>query len=52
VPLGQVAHHLKHAGRLDDWADAAEQAARQAVNLGNDGEAGTGDTNRYERTRR
>ncbi|QSB16052.1 AAA family ATPase [Natronosporangium hydrolyticum] len=36
VPLGQVAHHLRHAGRLPEWVDAAEQAAVQALALGHD----------------
>lgn len=39
VPLGQLAYHLKHAGRLADWAEAAEQAADQATALGNAEEA-------------
>ncbi|MFC7589330.1 hypothetical protein ACFQYP_40855 [Nonomuraea antimicrobica] len=39
VPLGQVAHHLRQAGRLDEWAVAAEQAAGQAVALGHEDEA-------------
>ncbi|MGW0808255.1 helix-turn-helix transcriptional regulator [Nonomuraea sp. NPDC002799] len=39
VPLGQVAHHLKHADRLAEWAVAAEQAAAQAVALGHEDEA-------------
>ena len=39
APLGQVAHHLGRAGRLDEWARAAERAADQAVELGNDEEA-------------
>ena len=38
-PLGQVAHHLRHAGDLSQWVDAAEQAADQAVTLGHDAEA-------------
>jgi len=37
-PLGQVAHHLKHAGRRAEWAKAAERAADQAADLGNDEE--------------
>lgn len=39
VPLGQLAHHLRHAGRLDQWATVAEQAADQATELGDDVEA-------------
>jgi DNA-binding NarL/FixJ family response regulator len=39
VPLGQVAHHLRHAGRLDEWVGAAERAADQALALGHDVEA-------------
>ncbi|MPZ26011.1 MAG: AAA family ATPase [Micromonosporaceae bacterium] len=39
MPLGQIAHHLRQAGRLDDWAVVAEAAADQAVELGHDGEA-------------
>jgi DNA-binding CsgD family transcriptional regulator len=38
VPLGQVAHHLKHAGRLAEWAEAAERAADHAAELANDEE--------------
>jgi DNA-binding CsgD family transcriptional regulator len=39
VPLGRLAHHLRHAGRDQEWADTAEQAADQAVALSNDEEA-------------
>lgn len=39
VPLGQAAHHLKHAGRGDEWAVAAAHAAEQAVALGHEDEA-------------
>lgn len=39
VPLGHVAHHLRNAGRLAEWALAAEQAAEQAVALGHEDEA-------------
>lgn len=39
VPLGQVAHHLRYAGRLAEWAAAAERAADQAIELGHDAEA-------------
>jgi DNA-binding CsgD family transcriptional regulator len=34
VPLGQVAYHWRHAGRLDEWVAATEQAADQAAALG------------------
>lgn len=39
VPLGQLAHHLRHAGRIEEWALAAERAAAQAIELGDDAEA-------------
>ncbi len=39
VPLGQVAHHLRFAGRLEEWAVAAGRAADHAIELGNDVEA-------------
>ncbi|MGH9242898.1 MAG: helix-turn-helix transcriptional regulator [Acidimicrobiales bacterium] len=39
VPLGQLAHHLRHAGRIDEWVHAAETAADQAAALGHDDEA-------------
>lgn len=39
VPLGQVAHHLRHAGKHEQWAAAAEQAATQALELGHEDEA-------------
>jgi DNA-binding CsgD family transcriptional regulator len=39
VPLGRLAHHLKHAGRQPEWADVAERAAGQAIALANDEEA-------------
>ncbi|WP_433221357.1 helix-turn-helix transcriptional regulator [Microtetraspora malaysiensis] len=39
VPLGQVAHHLRHSGQLDAWVAAAEKAADQATALGDDDEA-------------
>lgn len=39
VPLGQVAHHLRLAGRLDEWVEAAEEAADVALGLGHDAEA-------------
>ncbi|MPZ25887.1 MAG: AAA family ATPase [Micromonosporaceae bacterium] len=35
-PLGQLAHHLRHADRWDEWPAAAERAADQAVGLGHD----------------
>ena len=38
-PLGQLAHHLRHAGRLAEWAEVAERAADQALELGHDAEA-------------
>ncbi len=34
-----MAHHLRQAGRLDEWAAAAEQAAGQAIALGHEDEA-------------
>ena len=37
-PHGQLAHHLRHAGRLDAWVTAAERAADQAAGLGHDDE--------------
>jgi DNA-binding CsgD family transcriptional regulator len=39
VPLGQVAHHLRHAGRSAEWVAAAVTAAGHATALGNDAEA-------------
>lgn len=39
APAGQLAHHLRHAGRLDEWVAAAERAAEQAFELSNDAEA-------------
>jgi DNA-binding CsgD family transcriptional regulator len=39
VPLGQLAHHLRQAGRLTEWAVAAARAADAAVELGHDAEA-------------
>ncbi|MFC4112198.1 helix-turn-helix transcriptional regulator [Nonomuraea zeae] len=39
VPLGQVAHHLRHAGRPAEWVAAAVTAAEHATTLGNDAEA-------------
>ena len=38
-PLGQIAHHLREAGDHDAWVGAAERAAAQAVELGDDTEA-------------
>ncbi|MEV4380648.1 AAA family ATPase [Streptosporangium sp. NPDC049644] len=38
VPLGQVAYHLRQAGRLGDWVDAAVKAADSAFELGDDAE--------------
>ncbi|HEY8452365.1 MAG: LuxR C-terminal-related transcriptional regulator [Micromonosporaceae bacterium] len=38
-PLGQIAHHLRHAGRHEEWLEAAERAADQAAALGDDPEA-------------
>lgn len=37
--LGQVAYHLRWAGRLEEWAVAAERAADRAVTLGHHTEA-------------
>lgn len=37
--LGQVAYHLRYAGRVEEWMVAAEEAADQAVALGHDDEA-------------
>lgn len=39
IPLGQQAHHLRHAGGLRAWVEVAEQAADKAVELGHDDEA-------------
>jgi DNA-binding CsgD family transcriptional regulator len=39
VPLGQVAHHLRAAGRLNEWADAADWGAARAMELGDASEA-------------
>lgn len=36
VPLGQLAHHLRRADRLEQWARCAEQAADRAATLGHD----------------
>jgi DNA-binding CsgD family transcriptional regulator len=39
VPLGPLAHHLGEAGRVEEWAIVAEQAAAQAIELGHEDEA-------------
>jgi hypothetical protein len=39
VPLGLVAHHLRQAGLVAQWVDAAERAAERAMELGDDDEA-------------
>ncbi|MEV4554099.1 helix-turn-helix transcriptional regulator [Nonomuraea wenchangensis] len=39
VPLGRLAHHLRHAGRTEQWAETAVEAAEQASRLGDDAEA-------------
>jgi predicted ATPase len=39
VPLGQLAHHLKRAGRDAQWVRVAEAAAEAAAGLGHDAEA-------------
>jgi DNA-binding CsgD family transcriptional regulator len=39
IPLGQVAYHLKGAGRLAEWAVTAEAAADEATGLGHEDEA-------------
>ncbi|GAA1740659.1 LuxR family transcriptional regulator [Isoptericola hypogeus] len=39
VPLGQLAHHLRHTPRQDEWVIGAERAADQAIGLGNEDEA-------------
>ncbi|MFI7650072.1 ATP-binding protein [Micromonospora sp. NPDC049460] len=39
IPLGQRAHHLRHARLLEEWVRAAEQAADQAAALRHDAEA-------------
>lgn len=35
-PLGRLAHHLRGAGRTEEWAGVAEQAADRAVEVGDD----------------
>lgn len=37
--VGQLAHHLRHAGQLTGWVAAAERAADQAARLGHHDEA-------------
>ncbi|MGI5158436.1 ATP-binding protein [Microbispora sp. CA-102843] len=39
VPLGRLAHHLRHAGRAGQWVETAIEAADQASRLGDDAEA-------------
>ncbi|MEV3922818.1 helix-turn-helix transcriptional regulator [Actinomadura coerulea] len=39
VPLGRLAHHLREAGRLKEWAEAADRAAGRASELGDHAEA-------------
>jgi DNA-binding CsgD family transcriptional regulator len=39
IPVGQVAYHLRQAGDLDAWVDAAEAAAAQAIATGDEEEA-------------
>ncbi|MFI6516987.1 ATP-binding protein [Spirillospora sp. NPDC050679] len=39
VPLGRLAHHLREAGRSDEWVTVAERAAAQAIELRDDAEA-------------
>lgn len=39
APLGQLAHHLRLAGRRAEWAATAQRAADQAIELGHDDEA-------------
>lgn len=39
APLGQLAHHLRHAGELGRWVAVAEEAADQAVAFGHEPEA-------------
>ncbi|MCA2185938.1 helix-turn-helix transcriptional regulator [Nonomuraea cavernae] len=39
VPLGRLAHHLRHAGRAEQWVETAIEAADQASRLGDDAEA-------------
>lgn len=38
-PLGQLAHHLRAAGQVGEWVQAAERAADRAVGVGHDDEA-------------
>lgn len=37
--LGHIAYHLRHAGRMAEWATVAERAADQAIALGNHDQA-------------
>ncbi|KAB8196831.1 AAA family ATPase [Nonomuraea phyllanthi] len=39
LPLGRLAHHLRHAGRAGQWVETAIEAADQASRLGDDAEA-------------
>ncbi|MFI7462336.1 helix-turn-helix transcriptional regulator [Nonomuraea sp. NPDC049646] len=39
VPIGQIAHHLRHAGMMEEWARAADRAAAEAGRHGDDSEA-------------
>jgi DNA-binding CsgD family transcriptional regulator len=39
VPIGRLAHHLRHAGQDAGWVDAVERAAEQATSLGDHTEA-------------
>ncbi|WP_261808819.1 LuxR family transcriptional regulator [Nonomuraea sp. C10] len=39
MPLGRLAHHLRHAGRAEQWVETAIEAADQASRLGDDAEA-------------
>jgi DNA-binding CsgD family transcriptional regulator len=39
TPYGRIAYHLRHAGDLSAWAEAAEAAADQACTLANEDEA-------------
>ncbi|GGJ53563.1 LuxR family transcriptional regulator [Streptomyces brasiliensis] len=39
APLGQLAHHLRQAGRVGEWVETADRAAAQAAELGDAAEA-------------
>lgn len=39
VPYGQIAHHLRGAGRITSWVEATATAADRALALGDDAEA-------------